>query len=276
MRSGRLEAIEQVDWTRYIEDLKEYIEYTEARLDRLRVSPIAETSSPKHRAALLESLRDVVTKTREQIKDREANVRAKAIGPCPDLGELFGIYDTRDEAFDVLYAWFDAVWELPKPQREAMLGRAEDHLTCGSAPSEQTEWDPGSFAEQRWEWFKHNPEGFRANYGEKIYRDYVVMASEAEEEKAEAKHAATGSERRSNTDYQYWFERDWDTDNPIALLRCRGGYMTTWNSKEQEWRPSVRSVPELDGLGGATNFRSIDAESAGRVKEYLDRVNLNE
>ena len=47
-------------------------------------------------------------------------------------------------------------------------------------------------------------------------------------------------------------------------------------TKEQEWRPSVRSVPELDGLGGATNFRSIDAESAGRVKEYLDRVNLNE
>lgn len=181
-----IEAIEQVDWTRYIEDLKEYIEYTEARLDRLRVSPIAETSSPKHRAALLESLRDVVTKTREQIKDRQANVRAKAIGPCPDLGELFGIYDTHDEAFDVLYAWFDAVWELPKPQREAMLGQAEDHLTCGSAPSEQTEWDPmpypASFAEQRWEWFKHNPEGFRANYGEKIYQDYVVMASEAEEE----------------------------------------------------------------------------------------------
>lgn len=134
-----IEAIEQVDWTRYIEDLKEHIEDTEARVDRLRVSPIAETSSLKHRAALLESLRDLVNKTREQIKDRQANVRAKAIGPCPDLGELFGIYETHDEAFDVLYAWFDAVWELPKPQREAMLGRAEDDLSCGDPGHDYTD-----------------------------------------------------------------------------------------------------------------------------------------
>ncbi len=76
---------------------------------------------------------------------------------------------------------------------------------------------------------------------------------------------------KSKPDYQYWYREDWDTDKPRALLRYRGGYMTTWNSKEQQWRPSVRSVPELDGLGGATDFRSIDAESAGRVKEYLDR-----
>ena len=81
---------------------------------------------------------------------------------------------------------------------------------------------------------------------------------------------------KSKPDYQCWFERDWDADNPIALLRYRGGYMTTWNSREQEWRPSVRSAPELDGLGGAVDFRSIDAETAGRVKEYLDRERLGQ
>jgi len=32
---------------------------------------------------------------------------------------------------------------------------------------------PSSFAEARWEWFKHNPKGFRANYGEKVYQDYL-------------------------------------------------------------------------------------------------------
>ena len=128
-----IEAIEQVDWTRYIESLKEHLEYDEAHLARLRVTPLTDPSLLKHRILVLESIWDLITKTREQIKDREANVRAKAIGPCPDLSELFGIYDTHDEAFDVLYAWFDAVWVLPKPQREAMLGQAEDDLTYGEA-----------------------------------------------------------------------------------------------------------------------------------------------
>jgi len=120
-----VEAIE-FDWSRSIKSLEEAIAHTEGRIDRLRVSPIAETSSPEHRAALLESLRDGIIKTREQIEDREANMRAKAIGPCPVLDELFGVYDTHDEAFDVLYEWFDAVWALPKTQREAMLSQAED------------------------------------------------------------------------------------------------------------------------------------------------------
>ena len=113
-----IEAIEQVDWTRYIAGLKEHIEYTETHIDRLRVSPIAETSSPDHRAARIELLRDQIIKTREQVEDREANGQAKAIGPCPVLDDLFGIYDTHDEAFDVLYEWFDAVWALPKTQKE--------------------------------------------------------------------------------------------------------------------------------------------------------------
>jgi len=31
----------------------------------------------------------------------------------------------------------------------------------------------GSFAEDRWEAFKHNPEWIRTHYGEKIYQDYL-------------------------------------------------------------------------------------------------------
>ena len=31
----------------------------------------------------------------------------------------------------------------------------------------------GSFAEQRWDAFKHNPEWIRTHYGEKLYQDYV-------------------------------------------------------------------------------------------------------
>jgi len=119
-----IEAI-RVDWSRSIKSLEKSLEHTEDRIARLRLSPIVETSSPKHRAARLESLREGIIKTREQIEDREANMHAKAIA-CPDLDELFGIYDTHDEAFDVLYAWFDAVWALPKTQREAMLSQAED------------------------------------------------------------------------------------------------------------------------------------------------------
>ena len=88
---------------------------------------------------MLNLIRLGIIQTRKKIKDREPNVRAQEIGPCPDLGDLFGIYDTHDEAFDVLYAWFDEVWALPKPKCEAMLRRAEDNLTCDEPGHDYTD-----------------------------------------------------------------------------------------------------------------------------------------
>lgn len=51
------------------------------------------------------------------------------------------------------------------------------HATCeGMAPAKWN-FEPypisGSFAEQRWEGFKVNPESFRKAYGEATYQDYV-------------------------------------------------------------------------------------------------------
>jgi len=145
-----IEAIERPNWTTWIEGRQEAVDRIEAHIDRLQTNPPAGWLG-KHQEKIIKSEKALLAKYREEIEDREANTRAKAIGPCPDLGELFGIYDTHDEAFDVLYAWFDAVWELPKPQREAMLGQAEDaqrgvnppteavNLSCGDPGHDYTE-----------------------------------------------------------------------------------------------------------------------------------------
>lgn len=78
-----IEAIEEVDWSRYIEGLKEQLEDYEADLAKLRVTPIPDTSSLKHRSNMLNSIRLSIIQTRKKIKDREANVRAQETRPLP-------------------------------------------------------------------------------------------------------------------------------------------------------------------------------------------------
>lgn len=69
----------------------------------------------------------------------------------------------------------------PDPSTKAM----RDYREPTEDVPKGKKWDfdeeiSGSFAEQRWQWFKTNPEGFRARYGEKTYQDYVEK-SEADD-----------------------------------------------------------------------------------------------
>jgi hypothetical protein len=53
----------------------------------------------------------------------------------------------------------------------------------------------------------------------------------------------------------YYLKLDFDTDKPIELLRANLGTVTAW--RNSEWVPSVRTVGEMEGLGGYAPFRPI-------------------
>ncbi len=53
----------------------------------------------------------------------------------------------------------------------------------------------------------------------------------------------------------YYLKLDFDTNKPIELLRANAGTVTVW--RHSEWGPSVRTVGEMEGLGGYAPFKSI-------------------
>jgi len=53
----------------------------------------------------------------------------------------------------------------------------------------------------------------------------------------------------------YYLKLDFDTNKPIELLRANLGTVTVW--RDGEWVASVRTVGEMEGLGGYAPFRSI-------------------
>ena len=57
-------------------------------------------------------------------------------------------------------------------------------------------------------------------------------------------------------------------ETPERLLRSEGAAVAVWY--QDEWRPTVLSILELDGLGGSSDYRRIKSQDVAKWKAALN------